>query len=245
MRARSSESQDGRHAGSIHDPAGGDHRDVELCRQQTGQRQGGEARIVGGIEDAPMAAGLHALGDDHIDTRGLRLPAFPGRGRGRQKQGACHLQSRDPVRPRKAEVEADHRRPLLQQHGEHLVVDEEAFVGIAQIGRGLGAEPGEQGPQALYPGPIANRVGRRGRVAEQIDVERPPGERPRPAQIPPGGLGVHGAQGDGAEGSGVCDRSRQFRRGGPGHRRLDDGMVEAEPTGEGGLHGDTPDLIRR
>jgi hypothetical protein len=65
-----SKSQGGRHAGTIHNPAGGDHRHVELTHEQADQRHRAKP-VVGSVrvEDPTMTTRLIALRHDSMHPR--------------------------------------------------------------------------------------------------------------------------------------------------------------------------------
>jgi hypothetical protein len=78
-----------------------------------------------------VAARLVALGDDGVDAGRLHLARFIDRRRAGQQHDARVLQRLDAARIRQAEVEADDGRTRLQQHVQHRIVVEEAFVDFA------------------------------------------------------------------------------------------------------------------
>ena len=66
------------------------------------------------------------------------------------------------------------------------------------------------------------------RVAEEVDVERPPGLRSNRRQLPAHGIRVQHRARQRAEAAGVGDRDRQRAALHAGHRRLDDRRLDAQ-----------------
>jgi len=230
--------QRGGDAGAVHDAAGGDQRQAGLPRQQAHQRQGADPVVAAlRVENPAMAAGLDALGDQCIDPRGLGQRRFRRRGDAGHQADAGALQRSDGRRRGQAEVEAHHRRALVQQHLEHRRIGQEASVYLAQCGWRRGVELGEQRPQVVQPGRLPRGVGLRGRVAEQVDVERPRGQRAGFADQRSCLLRGVGAHAQRAQPAGLGHRRRQAGRGDAGHRRLDDRMFYAQQGGEARTHG--------
>ncbi|MCY1217530.1 hypothetical protein D9M72_294470 [compost metagenome] len=180
-----------------------------------------------------MAAGLDALGNNGIDACCFHPTSLFQAGGAGQQADTGRLERIDPVAGRQAEMEADHGRTFVQQHLQHFRVGEEALVDLADAGRRLGAELGEQRPQVFQPGGFALGVSHGRAVAEQVDVERAAGQCP--------GLGQHGSglgrragtDADGAQGAGIGHGSREGRGGNTHHGRLDDGVFDVEQSGDG------------
>ena len=190
-----------------------------------------------GVEDAAMAAGLVALGDDGIDTGGDRLASFIESGGGRQQRDPGALQGGDHRRRRQAEVEADHGGPQLEEQRLHRRVGDEAGVDLADGRRRLDAEALEHRFQGVQPGALPRRVGYRGAVGEDVDVEGLVGQARELIDHPVGAGGVHGANGDRAKRAGGGDGRGPRGGGRPRHRRLDDRQLDAEPSQKVGHDG--------
>uniref|UniRef100_A0A0N4ZJM9 DUF222 domain-containing protein n=1 Tax=Parastrongyloides trichosuri TaxID=131310 RepID=A0A0N4ZJM9_PARTI len=183
-----------------------------------------------------MSARLDSLGDHHVEPGGDSGAAFLGGGGAGDQDAARRLQRRDLVGARQAEMDADHGWPFLDQHGQLGVVGQEALIDVVEaLGRGR-AELTEDRAQAVDPDGVPRRIGRDRRMAEQIDVERPVGQRLRRPDGLPARLGVYGPQGDGAQRPCVRHGGGQFGGRGSRHRRLDQGDGQAEAIGQGGLH---------
>ncbi|MNT05627.1 hypothetical protein D3C72_1402540 [compost metagenome] len=134
-------------------------------------------------------------------------------------------------------MEADHGGLLVQQDRQLGLVGQEALVDLGQrLGR-RGVERGEDRAQAVDPDAVARRIGRRRRMAEQVHVERPRRQGLQRLNLTPSLDRIDRGDGDGAQRPGVRHGRRQFGRGGPGHRGLNDRQIEAQAVGEGGLHG--------
>ncbi|MNE36282.1 hypothetical protein D3C80_1300870 [compost metagenome] len=73
-------------------------------------------------------------------------------------------------------------------------------------------------------------------MAEDIDVERLCRQALQRLNLASPFNRIDGGDGDGAQRPCVRHGGRQLRRRGPGHGRLNDGQVQSETVGEGGLH---------
>ncbi|EVT89100.1 hypothetical protein Z046_00155 [Pseudomonas aeruginosa VRFPA09] len=191
------------------------------------------------LEHPAMATGLDALGDHRIGAGGLHQSRFLRRGGTDQYADARRLQRANLVAGRRAEMEADRRRPLFQQHRQQGRVFEEAQVDVVQARRRLGAELGEQRLQVVQPGALAGRVGLPRAVAEQVDVERLVGQPAHLADQRPAFLGGATGDGDRTEPAGVGYGGGQRRRGDAEHGCLDDRLLDAEQAREAVSHGDS------
>ena len=66
-----------------------------IPRQDAGQRHSAEPAVLGiGVEDAAMAAGLIALGDDRVDPGRGDLPRLGKAGRGGEENDSASLSAR-------------------------------------------------------------------------------------------------------------------------------------------------------
>ena len=98
------------------------------AHEEPRERERAEAIVVGvRIEDAAMAAGLVALRDDRVDARRReRARLGDARRRAEEDDARARRSACTRSRRRNAEVEAHDLRPLGDEHGEHLVVLDEA-----------------------------------------------------------------------------------------------------------------------
>ena len=130
-------------------------------------------------------------------------------------------------------MQADNRRPDLQQQGQHLGIVGETFIDGGQPARRGHAEFGKDRRQPVEPGCFTGWIGGRRGVDEEIDVEGADGarlhlhdHRARPGRI-------RGADADRAEPAGIRDRSRHGRRRNARHRGLHDRQCHSKPVQHG------------
>jgi hypothetical protein len=148
--------------------------------------------------------------------------------RRRSATRSAAVQCRDPFARGEAEVEADDLRPLGEEHGEHVVVLDEAAIDLGQRrGRGR-AEALEFRPQKLQPACFACGVGARGRMAEHVHVERTARARAKRGDHEPCARRVRGADADRPERARVGNGSRHLRRRNAGHGCLDDRRLDLQ-----------------
>src|SRR5262249_52865016 len=138
------------------------------------------------------------------------------------------LQRLDALTGRNAEMEADDRGLLVEEDGEHVVVNEEAWVALLQRSRRRGAEAREVRAQALDPPRFTGVVGARRRVAEDVHVQRATRPRAKRGDHLARARGVRRAESERAERTRVRDRSRHLRRRYAGHRRLHDRHIDLQ-----------------
>ena len=133
--------------GPVHDPAGRDHRDVELFHQKSGQGHRPEPIIRPiGVEHPAMSARFIPLGNDGIDPgSGYGLPLFETRGRCEEHDPGS-AEGLDPIAGGQAEVEADDRRAFGQQNRELGVVGQEGLIDLRQAGRRFRPYRANSGP---------------------------------------------------------------------------------------------------
>ena len=132
------------------------------------------------------------------------------------------LQRLDPFARRDAEVEAHDLRSLGEEHGEHLVVLDEAAIDLLQRRRRRRIEASELRSQELDPLRLSRGVGVRGCVAEDVHVERTARALAKGGNHPSARRRVRRADAERAERARVRHRGGHFGRGHARHGRLDD-----------------------
>jgi hypothetical protein len=155
----------------------------------------------------------------------------PGLGqicRGGKQDDTGITQRTDRLRWRQAEMEAHNRGPFGNEHSQHRVVGDEALIDFGKMVGRRGAILAEQVAKSVDPRAFDTAVCDRRAMAEEIDVEGPPGpltncsdHRPRPAR-------VGRADGDRTECAGFADRGGHGGRRDTRHRRLDDRQFDAK-----------------
>ena len=184
------------------------------------QREQPVVHAVVAIDEGPaVTAGLAALDDERVRARPDRRLGLRGLGDGHPRHGAGRLHARERLRRRAAEGERhDADRRVLQQRElrlEGVVVEarpaerDAGALGLAAEGVRVARDDGRVGGHA----------GRR----EQVDRERPVGERAGAGELLGERLGREVSGGDEPEAARPGDRGRELRRGRPArHRGLDD-----------------------
>ena len=145
-----------------------------------------------------MAAGLHALRDDRVDAVRLQPARLLDRRRRRQDLRAPAAHARQQLGRRQPEVEAHHRRPRTRSTTSARLGAERRARGRRPVALGLDAELVVVRRERAAPRRLARRVGRRRRVAEEVDVERrcvvrPDGALARSAARPASSI-AHGSE---------------------------------------------------
>ena len=181
-----------------------------------------------GVEHAPVSAGFNTLSHNAIQSGLFDQPGFLQVGGGCQQADAGPAQRGNLLGCGQSEVEADHRRTLLQQHLQHGIVFDKTRVARGQRGGQGQAGIVEQGAQVLQPGRFPLGIRRCRRVAEQVDIHRVRGQsaglldhllrllhvaRPYAQRAQPTGIGY------------CCG---QLGSGNARHRRLNDGKLDTK-----------------
>ncbi len=208
-------------APSVHDPARGDHRQVDGRPDRRDQGHGPyEAGRGVRQEVAAMAAGLGALGADPIGADLGPGPGLGHRGGGAHHEDATGLQRLDLGAGQEGEGEGGDRRRGLGQRRE-------LKIEIRGIGVGRRRErliqfgvPGGEPRQGLVD-LVSSGMG--GAVDEQVDPERPvgPGAQGRDGRADVGRR--QGARTDRPQAPRRAHRHRHLRRGRAHHGGLQDG----------------------
>ncbi|MGF6548707.1 hypothetical protein [Paraburkholderia youngii] len=111
----------------------------------------------------------------------LLLPRFVQIGRRRHQHNAGVAQRFDFFRGWQPEMKADGNGTFFQQHRQHRVVVDEAFVSNARGYRGLRLEAREMRLQIREPPSVAHRIHDRANVAEDVHAKRPVAKVAQPA----------------------------------------------------------------
>jgi hypothetical protein len=135
-----------------------------------------------------------ALGDHRVGAVGLQPQAFCHGGGRAQHHRPPAFDPREQWRRRQPEVKTHHRRfEFGQQFGRRLVKRRAAWAGWDAAG--IDAELGMKRRQRCAPHGLTRRVGRRRRVAKEVDVEGLRGARTQGQQFAAQGIGAeHGAR---------------------------------------------------